>query len=377
MLRERQDGILVCPSTELVRLAPACTMLSVDRVGDAVSVDWDAAAEAILRHGVLRFCLGELELGREETQQAARGLVAGLFERLDAVADLPPQARISWDPGNAKDVPEGHLFRTHLPHHDGGRSTFLVPSASDTGVPSAQVIKGVSRGALPLRLYSGFLLLHPGRALSLTTFFPLLPLTCMAYVRQVAGADPTRSKVARWLLETLDRYSKSHGVDGSPPYPNLPAMLGATARMHTDVVHNYVEAPFREDVLAHVPELAASVTKCGCGTCRSGPERLLCIGLEETIGLTWPETRGRFEICVPSERLDLVMWNNVFVRHGGLMGGPARLFEPVHIVLDALPGLEYDTWLDNGWRRGTGSESFGRRDTSTARDRLEHAAWNQ
>ena len=73
----------------------------------------------------------------------------------------------------------------------------------------------------------------------------------------------------------------------------------------------------------------------------------------------YPAFRRRFEVCVSSEQGDLVMGHNLRLVHGGLMGGPSRLLEPLCLVVDRPEGDDYEAWLARQWRSAGGDGGTG------------------
>jgi hypothetical protein len=45
-----------------------------------------------------------------------------------------------------------------------------------------------------------------------------------------------------------------------------------------------------------------------------------------------------------------LLGHNLTMVHGGLMGGPGRLIEPICFVIDQPWGDQYETWLAQAWQ---------------------------
>ena len=131
------------------------------------------------------------------------------------------------------------------------------------------------------------------------------------------------------------------------------AALGSRDLVQHGVSCHMAEADFSERERDRFPELV-DLAGCPCAGCEGPAQRLVCDMLHKTTGLTYPAFRRGFEVCVPSEQGDLVMGHNLRLLHGGLMGGPGRLLEPLCLVIDRPEGAAYEDWLAALWRAGDG-----------------------
>jgi len=59
-------------------------------------------------------------------------------------------------------------------------------------------------------------------------------------------------------------------------------------------------------------------------TCVGDTGRMFCHLLVQSVGMSWPAFRQRYEILVPSETYDLIVGHNLTMLHGGWAGGPDR-----------------------------------------------------
>ena len=128
-------------------------------------------------------------------------------------------------------------------------------------------------------------------------------------------------------------------------------MLGLTEEAFHGMGFANAEDPLPADVGARYPILWPMTQACACGTCIGDTGRVFCHLLMQSVGLSWPAFRQRYEILVPSERYDLIVGHNLMMLHGGWAGGPGRLIEPLCMVVDEPSGTDYERWLAASWRR--------------------------
>jgi hypothetical protein len=312
------------------------------------------AAECLHDGGVTVFRLGRLRLGEDDSRRLALLIGGRLRERLVALG-APEALQLEADRQQTTDVPSCAEIRNRLPHFDGQHCSYLTPSIEDMPDWDASLRTFSSTGYTTTaahKLYQGIFLTDPGHALSVTTYYDWLSIIgdVRRHRRLEAdeGGDPRAA--ARWLGDNIRRsiaMQRSHGCS----YPSLGAMLGLTEEAFHGTGFANAEDPLPEAVGERYPILWPMTRKCPCGTCIGDTGRVFCHLLVQSVGLSWPAFRERYEILVPSERYDLLFGHNLTMLHGGWAGGPGRLIEPLCLVVDEPSGTGYERWLAASWRR--------------------------
>jgi hypothetical protein len=298
------------------------------------------------------FCIGEQRLGIESSRMLARAIafaVCGALKELGAPFDLS----VECDRPQTTRVVPGHQVRTLLPHHDGGHCSYLTPSVHDD--PTWQPgLRTFSQSGFTTttqhKLYQGIFIADPGEGLSVTTYYDLLALVRAAYERTHGRPATSIPVLATWIGNNI-RASMELQLLHDSRYLTLGALLGSSSLAHHGVAWHYAEDEFTPAQLARFPELDEFQTISQTARHRSPTLRLLDDVLTQRLGLTWDEVRAQYEICVPSERFDLVIAHNLTLLHGGLMGGPGRLLEPICLTVSDVSTCQYEAWLAAAWRR--------------------------
>jgi hypothetical protein len=312
------------------------------------------AVECLHDEGVTIFRLGRLRLSEEGTRRLAVLIVGRLCEMLTAMG-APRTLRLEHDRLQTTDMPSDVHIRTRLPHFDGQHCSYLTPSAEDVPDWDAALRTFSTSGYTTTaahKLYQGIFITDPGHALSVTTYYDWLSI--IADVRRLRRIDSDEDgdprAAARWLGDNLRRSlarQRSHGC----PYPSLGAMLGLTEEAFHGMGFANAEDPLPADVGKRYPILWPMTQACPCGTCSGDTGRVFCHLLVQSVGMSWPAFRQRYEMLVASERYDLLVGHNLTMLHGGWAGGPGRLIEPLCLVVDEPSGADYERWLAASWRR--------------------------
>lgn len=297
----------------------------------------------------LIFSIGKLRLpiaeSRQIAQQIAQQICAALKRR-----GAPDDLYVEIDKPQATSVKTGHQARTLLPHHDGGHCTYLTPSQHD--VPSWPATKRqfsdeTYTTTKAHKLYQGIFMADPGECLSVTTYFDLLQILADAYQHITNSPTCTVTEVAAWLGDNI-QVSFENQAKHQSRYLTLGAMLGAKDLVHMGMAVHYAEAKFTNEELARFPELQQF--QDNDTEWQSPTERYLDTMFVATLGITWAEFQHKYQLCAPTQFYDLVLGHNLSLWHGGLLGGPGRLIEPICFVLDKPAGEAYETWLAQAWR---------------------------
>jgi hypothetical protein len=312
------------------------------------------AADCLHGGGVAAFRLGRLRLGGEDSRRLALLIVDRLRERLIDLG-APRAMRVENDRVQTTDIPSGAAVRDRLPHFDGQHCSYLTPSTEDdpdwdTALRTFS-LSGYTTTAAH-KLYQGIFITDPGHALSVTTYYDWLSVIAdVRAARHLDAADNLDpSAAARWLGANLRR-SLAAQPSHDCSYPSLGAMLGLTEEAFHAMGFANADDHLSAEVAARYPILWPMARQCPCGTCVGDTGRVFCHMLVQSVGLSWPAFRARYEILVPSERYDLVIGHNLTMLHGGWAGAPDRLLEPLCLVVDEPSGADYERWLAASWRR--------------------------
>ncbi len=321
-----------------------------DTVDDLV----ERAVESLQHGGITVFRIGRLRLGEEDSRSLAR-LIASRLRDVMISLGAPESLRLEIDKQQTTDIPSGAQIRTRLPHFDGQHCSYLTPSTED--VPDWDVsmrvfsTSGYTTTAAH-KLYQGIFVADPGHALSVTTYYDWLSVIADVRLRRRlnSNGDVSIRAAARWLGDNIRRtfaLQHSHGCS----YPSLGAMLGLTEEAFHAMGFANAEDPVPVEVGKRYPVLWPMTQACPCGTCIGDTGRVFCHLLLQSVGMTWPAFRERYEVLVPSERYDLLIGHNLTMLHGGWAGGPDRLLEPLCLVVDRAAGIDYERWLAASWRQ--------------------------
>lgn len=354
-------GVLCCADFKL-QLAPPVAHVDVPqevstallkRQNSQELLEW-AGKAAIMVNSLscgIRFCIGKLRLSSESSQELAYAIADIMCNTLKRMG-APSTMAIEIDRVQKTCVVEGHQYRTLLPHHDGHHCSYLTPSRLDDSTWNPEYRRFSDKGFCTTqthKLYQGIFIVDPGEGLSVTTFYNLLEIIRVAYRRSTGIEAQSVAQVASWLGNNIRKSLALQAKHGSR-YLTLGATLGAEHMVYHAIPIHYAEVDFTLKEVERFPELA-QLNEKSCDQGNALPiERFLNKMLLETLGLTWTEFRKEYEVCVSSERFDLILGHNLKLLHGGLMGGAGRLIQPICMVMENPSGFEYEAWLADLWQ---------------------------
>ena len=282
--------------------------------------------------------IGRLRLPIEESRYLAHAAAQATCYALKGQG-APHALRLEIDRVQTTEVVNRSGVRTLLPHHDGQHRSYLTPSLVDVPDWNPQHRTFSDSGfstTMAHKLYQGIFVLECGEGLSVTTYYNWLAVLNRGFEHSTGDPARSTSELAGWLGANIVRslnWQPEHGCR----YLSVGAALGSHRLIHHGVSCHTAEAEFAESECSRFPKLR-DFHSCLCGTCPAPAQRMLCDMLVHTTGLTYPQFRNQFEVCVPSELGDLVMGRNLRLVHGGLMGGEKRLLEPLCLVVDRPAG---------------------------------------
>ncbi|HEU5226571.1 MAG TPA: hypothetical protein VFU49_02085 [Ktedonobacteraceae bacterium] len=296
------------------------------------------------------FAIGKLRLSEEASRALAHAIATAVCQALQR-RGAPASMEVEIDRPQGSTVRPDRQVRTLLPHHDGGHCSYLTPSLLDDPewdvrlrVFSNEIGKYTTTPAH--KLYQGIFIVNPGEGLSVTTYYDLLRMLRQAYTRTIGQPPASVAQLVSWLGNTI-RGSLALPAQHQSRYLAIGAALGSHHLAHHGIAVHYAEADFTVQEIERFPELK----HFNSDDTLAPTERFLSQLLIETLGMSWQEFRAQCEICVPSERFDVVFGHNLTLLHGGLMGGPGRLLEPICMVIKHASGADYEDWLAQAWRR--------------------------
>ncbi|GAA3098765.1 hypothetical protein [Streptosporangium carneum] len=325
---------------------------------EAGAAPWvDSAAEHLSGGGSVT-----IRLAREGLPGAAAELISRARAALLAVTTVMRQEHLL--PGDAyvevdeesygtPTAPRGRS-RFLLPHQDGAHSSFLTPRRENDGhgVTDDRMFSNTVFFKRPShKMYQGFLITRPGAFPGETYYYNLIALLVEAY-RLRFGAPPERgADVERFLGDNIARSLRLSDVHRSR-YLTLGSLLGSANPAH----HVLPSGPRAESELwpeqyASIPGIWGLVEGCPCGACEGPGARLVCHATFETLGLSWPGVRERYESTVVGERGDLLIGNNLSQMHAAFSARDRQIC-PVCVVVDKPAGPEYESWLAREWEQG-------------------------
>ncbi len=302
------------------------------------------------------FGIGKLRLSLDASRALAHSLASTLCEALKR-SGAPREMHVEIDRPQKTSVVENHQVRTLLPHHDGGHCSYLTPSRRHDPAWEARLRTFSSQPGYTTtqahKLYQGIFIAEPGEGLSVTTYYDFLQILRRAYACQTGSEARSVEQLAAWLGGNI-RASLDLQPQHQSRYLTLGAALGARQIVYHALSIHYAEADFTDEEIERFPELVRfRAGEAGDdGRAESPTIRFLNQMLLDTLRLTWAEFLSTYEICVPGERFDFVCGHNLGLLHGGLMGGPGRLLEPICMVVDEASGEGYEDWLAQVWLRG-------------------------
>lgn len=248
----------------------------------------------------------------------------------------------------------GNEARFLLPHHDGGHASFPTPRAINDayGISKTRLFsKTVFFKRHSHKMYQGFLITEPGTFPGETYYYSVFSMLFDAYLHKNGARPGSLDQLESFLGDNINRSLSQAGVHRSR-YLTMSATLGSA-----DLAHHILpsgpreESEFWPEQYAHVRQLWSQVEACPCGSCRGPGGRIMCSGMTEVLGLTWPAARERYERKVVGRRGDLLLGNNLFQWHAAY-SAPDRRICPVCIVSDKPGGPAYERWLATQWTQG-------------------------
>ncbi len=305
--------------------------------------DWMGyLSSALDQHLGLQVEISALSLDLKSSERLARGILEAFRREAIGAQALPRATFVAAGSPESTVVPEGESVRSLLPHHDGGRSSFLTPSALHEphwrGDWRAKVSDPPSH-----KLYQGFLILDPGAPGAQTAYYPWVRIIAHAYERRV-GQAASLPELARWYGANLHGMVAGQGV-ADAPYVSLIRALGSVDERQSLQPLHAVHEPLVTNILDGTDR------PCKCG-CRWPAERAWCMGLRETLGMSWRAVRDRWQTLVGGRRRDLVLGHNLIAVHAGFGGSVERRLLPLSIALATPRGDEYERWLARAWEIG-------------------------
>lgn len=298
------------------------------------------------------FQIGKLRLSLEASRALAFAISDALCEALKRLGS-PEQMKVEVHgvPADIVILPKQQV-RTLLPHHDGGRTSYLTPSILDDPTWEHDLRrfsekKGMSTATH--KMYQGFFVADPGEGLSITPYYDWLEILKKGYTFQIGPLDSI-VQLETWLGQNI-RASLALQESHKGNYLTLGAALGVKKLIYHAITPAYAEADFSTEETIRFPELQTFQKMQTSNDFLSPTEHFLSQVFIETLGLTWGEFLRIYEICVPTERFDLLFSNNLGLVHGALMGGPSRQLDTICMVMDAPVGDQYENWLAKVWRR--------------------------
>lgn len=301
------------------------------------------------------FGIGKLRLSLDASRSLAHSLASALCEALKH-SGAPREMYVEIDRPQTTSVIENHQVRTLLPHHDGGHCSYLTPSKRHDPAWNARLRTFSSQAGYTTtqahKLYQGIFIANPGEGLSVTTYYDFLRILRRAYACHTGNEAGSVEKLAAWLGGNI-RASLDLQPQHQSRYLTLGAALGGRQPVYHALSIHYAEADFTDEEINRFPELTRFRAGDTGDDGRTDPPtiRFLNQVLLDTLQLTWLEFLSAYEICVPGERFDFVFGHNLGLLHGGLMGGPGRLLEPICMVVDEASGEDYEDWLAQVWLR--------------------------
>jgi len=316
----------------------------------------DAAAGALDRGDVLVIRTHPSDGTKGRAVRRASKVLRALRQHMVHNWSLPRSSRVELD-AESRGVPVAP-FRSRrflLPHQDGGHCSFLTPSRLDCAglSPEERVYSSTVYWRRPShKMYQGFLVTEPGNTPGSTFYYNALAMLDDAFVHQQGRPPANIEELAGFALQNLRRSRELQSLHGSR-YLTLGAFLGAREPAHhVSPSGPRAESEFWPAQYLSLPNLAALAEECPCGNCDGPGVRLVCHTCLETLGLSWPQVRARYEATIVAARHDLVIANNLTLFHAA-DSDELRTLVPMCIVTSEAAGHEYERWLARQWRNHT------------------------
>ncbi|MCS7476809.1 hypothetical protein ACFFQW_00905 [Umezawaea endophytica] len=353
MTTETTEGVRV---EVLKTWVPASWLADPD--GGGLDHSWlgDAAAH-LAGGGSVTFALrgDDAEPTSTELIVRAKAALAAVTTLLKERHALPADAYVEVDEESygTPTAPEGRS-RFLLPHQDGAHSSFLTPRAVNDrhGITETRVYSNTVFFKRPShKMYQGFLITRPGKFPGETYYYDLIAMLHDAYARRTGHPPRDAVELELFLGDNIARSLELADVHRSR-YLTVGSLLGSEHPAH----HVLPSGPRAESELwpeqyASIPDIWRQVEACPCGLCEGPGARLMCHGVTATLGLSWPQTRARYEAAVTGERGDLLIGNNLTQKHAAFSARDRQIC-PVCVVVDTPVGPEYEAWLDQQWTQG-------------------------
>jgi hypothetical protein len=337
---------------------PCARLIEVDadgvRSGDRKTADAVAEAAVALDRGEVLILRSHPSDGAKvRAVHWGRTVLQALRQHLVCDWSLPRSSRVELD-AESKGVPVAP-FRSRrflLPHQDGGHCSFLTPSRLDCAdlSPGERVYSSSVYWRRPShKMYQGFLVTSPGETPGTTFYYDALALLGDAFLHQRGRSPVDTGELAGFALQNLRRSRELQGLHGSR-YLTLGAFLGAREPSHhVSPSGPRAESEFWPAQYLSVPNLASLADRCPCDTCDGPGGRLVCHACLETLGLSWPQVRARYETAIVAANHDLVIANNLTLYHAA-DSDALRTLVPMCIVTSRPEGVAYERWLARQWR---------------------------
>ena len=296
--------------------------------------------------------LSKLNLTIEETKDFAKKLLEKLIPYLIRNG-APKEVFLEIDKIQPTIVKKNFNSRTLLPHHDGGHCSYLTPSKID--VPDwdekYRIFSTENFHTTHLhKIIQGILILDPGEKESITTYYDWIQILRDAYIYQHAGKQPTVIDLQKWIGSNI-KYSLDNQVSHKNNYLNIAGALGTKKLIYHSLSLHSTAEEIDVSILEKFAEMEILQDSCECKNCDTDILRILCNILKETMGISYSQFIDRYEKKAYSEKLDLVLGNNLSLLHGGLNGGENRLILPMCYTIENNSSLEYEKYLKKLWRK--------------------------
>lgn len=313
----------------------------------------EAAAHRLDRGDVLVLRTRPSDVATDRAIGDARVILEALRRHLVTACSLPAGSEVELD-AESRGVPVApfHARRFLLPHQDGGHCSFLTPSRCDCAdvAHGDRIYSSTVYWRRPShKMYQGFLVTMPGRTPGTTFYYDALAMLGDAFRHQRGYCAGTVAELGGFALENLRR-SRALRRQHESRYLTLAAFLGAREPAHhVSPSGPRAESEFWPAQYVNLPNLPVLADACPCGACAGPGARVLCHGCRETLGMSWPQARARYETAIVAARHDLVLANNLTLFHAA-DSDEFRTLVPMCIVTARAGGDDYEHWLARQWR---------------------------
>lgn len=316
--------------------------------------EWADSALSILdknAHGLV-FKIGALRKSKKDSFMIARRIAELLCDAVRCNGILDDIA-VEVDEAQSSQVFGDHAHRTLLPHHDSAHASYLTPSTKFT-TDFAPKMRLFSRSGITSKnshkLYQGIFIADPGEGLSLTSFYDKVAMLERAFRLKNNSVVQSYPALARWCGENVKKCWERR-EDKNLRYLTIGGAMGLEKPVATDVPVHWAERSFDNDQVRSYPELK-SFNEQSRKSATGASQLFFEAVVRDALDLSLQEFREEFELCVPSERYDFVIGQNISNLHGGLLGGQSRLLVPICLVTTDAGSERYENWLSEVWRQG-------------------------